>query len=414
MFKRHKLLFLTILIVFSSYSQEKQLNDSINQNILKEVIITGTKTIRNLSSLPLPALIITQKEIENSNSTRLSEILNEQAGLITIPDFGGGEGIQLQGLDSQYTLILIDGLPIIGRSAGTLDINRFSTGNIKQIEIVKGASSSLYGSEAIGGVINIITKRPVEGFDSDLSYYIGSNNTNDANLLVNYKKNKIGFTLFANSYKSDGYDLDENDELNTVDPFKNYTINSKATFDFSKKLSIAINGRYFDQLQDYIASTELLGESSIKEWNLSLTGNLKSNDKWNNSIELYKTNYYADEYLNTTDGGNYSSSFYDHNLMHIEFKSIYKTEVSNTYVFGVGYNNETLERTYFTTRPEFKSPYAFVQYDFKPKEKLNVIVGGRYDSHSEYKSQFSPKSAVGDASLLSPLILSNAIKKSSK
>ena len=188
MFKRHKLLFLTILIVFSSYSQEKQLNDSINQNILKEVIITGTKTIRNLSSLPLPALIITQKEIENSNSTRLSEILNEQAGLITIPDFGGGEGIQLQGLDSQYTLILIDGLPIIGRSAGTLDINRFSTGNIKQIEIVKGASSSLYGSEAIGGVINIITKRPVEGFDSDLSYYIGSNNTNDTNLLVNYKK----------------------------------------------------------------------------------------------------------------------------------------------------------------------------------------------------------------------------------
>ena len=394
MFKRHKLLFLTILIVFSSYSQEKQLNDSINQNILKEVIITGTKTIRNLSSLPLPALIITQKEIENSNSTRLSEILNEQAGLITIPDFGGGEGIQLQGLDSQYTLILIDGLPIIGRSAGTLDINRFSTGNIKQIEIVKGASSSLYGSEAIGGVINIITKRPVEGFDSDLSYYIGSNNTNDANLLVNYKKNKIGFTLFANSYKSDGYDLDENDELNTVEPFKNYTINSKATFDFSKKLSIAINGRYFDQVQDYIASTELLGESSIKEWNLSLTGNLRSNDKWNNSIELYKTNYYADEYLNTADGENYTTNFYDHNLIHSEVKSIYKPKANSTYVFGLWYNNETLERTYFTTRPEFKSPYAYIQYDYNPKDNLNVIIGGRYDSHNEYKSQFSPKSAV--------------------
>ena len=273
-----------ILIFISSNAQEKRLNDSLAPNNLNEVIITGTKTIRSLSSLPLPAQIITKKEIENSNSIRLSEILNEQSGLITIPDFGGGEGIQLQGLDSQYTLILIDGLPIIGRSAGTLDINRFATGNIKQIEIVKGASSSLYGSEAIGGVINIITQKPVEGFDSDLSYYIGSNNTNDANLFLNYKKNKTGFTLFANSYNSNGYDLNKNDELNTVDPFKSYTINTQASFDLSKKLSISANGRYFDQAQDYIASAELSGESSIKEWSISLKTNFISNEKWSNSF----------------------------------------------------------------------------------------------------------------------------------
>ena len=187
MLNKSQVLIFALLIVFSSNGQEKQRNDSIVENVLEEVIVTGTKTIRKLSSLPLPALIITQKDLENSNSTRLSEILNEQAGLIIISDFGGSEGIQVQGLDSQYTLILIDGLPIIGRSAGTLDINRFSTGNIKQIEIVKGASSSLYGSEAIGGVINIITKKPVEGFESDLSYYTGSNNTNDANFLMQKK-----------------------------------------------------------------------------------------------------------------------------------------------------------------------------------------------------------------------------------
>ena len=77
--------------------------------------------------------------------------------MITVPDFGGGEGIQMQGLDAQYVLILIDGVPLVGRSAGTLDLNRISVGNIKQIEVVKGASSSLYGSDALGGVINIIT-----------------------------------------------------------------------------------------------------------------------------------------------------------------------------------------------------------------------------------------------------------------
>ena len=172
MYKRLILLVTGFITIFSSNAQKQQVNDSINVNKLEEVIISGTKTIRNLSSLPLPAEIISQTEIENSNSTRLTEILNEQLGLITVPDFGGGEGIQLQGLDSQYTLILIDGLPIIGRSAGTLDINRFTSGNIKQIEIVKGASSSLYGSEAIGGVINIITKEPSEGLNADLNYLI--------------------------------------------------------------------------------------------------------------------------------------------------------------------------------------------------------------------------------------------------
>ena len=77
-------------------------------------------------------------------------------------NFIGGEGVQMQGLDSEYTLVLIDGVPLIGRSAGTLDLSRLSVGNIKQIEIVKGASSSLYGSEALGGVINIITDNLIE------------------------------------------------------------------------------------------------------------------------------------------------------------------------------------------------------------------------------------------------------------
>ena len=124
---------------------------------LKEVLITATRTERQLSSLPIPAQIITKESITKSGALRLSDILSEQTGLITVPDFGGGEGIQMQGLDAQYVLILIDGVPLVGRSAGTLDLNRISVGNIKQIEVVKGASSSLYGSDALGGVINIIT-----------------------------------------------------------------------------------------------------------------------------------------------------------------------------------------------------------------------------------------------------------------
>ena len=138
MIKRSIFCFIVILLSKSIMSQSVlSQNDSIKNN-LDEIIITATKTKRILSSIPLNASIIKKEEIERTSATRLTDVINEELGLMTVSDFGGGEGIQIQGLDSEYTLVLIDNQPLIGRSAGTLDLNRISVGNIKQIEIVRG------------------------------------------------------------------------------------------------------------------------------------------------------------------------------------------------------------------------------------------------------------------------------------
>ena len=171
-----RIIFILLLLVFSeSIASQQSVDtkiDSSNTENLEKVIITGTRTKRILTSLPLNAYIITKKDIQRNNSSKLTEIINEQTGLITIPDFGGVEGIQMQGLDSQYTLILLDNQPLIGRSAGTFDLNRITLGNITQIEIIKGASSSLYGNEALAGVVNIISEKPKEGFSGVISLSI--------------------------------------------------------------------------------------------------------------------------------------------------------------------------------------------------------------------------------------------------
>lgn len=88
------------------------------------------------------------------------EILIVQIGIIIVADESGFEGVQIQGISSDYILILIDGVPLMCRSAGDFDLRRLTVVNIKQIEVVKGPSSSLYGSEALRGVINIITEKP--------------------------------------------------------------------------------------------------------------------------------------------------------------------------------------------------------------------------------------------------------------
>ena len=191
---------------------------------MDEIMVSANKTEKPFVQLTVPAKIISKKEIESSGHSRLDEIISEQVGIITVPGFGGSEGIQLQGIDPEYTLILIDGMPVIGRVAGILDLSRISLGSVERIEIIKGASSSLYGSEALGGVVNIITNKPKsEGFSKKIYYQYGTYNTHDMLADISYKKNRFSVYGNINQYSSDGYDLVEGDGQNTVEPFKNLT-----------------------------------------------------------------------------------------------------------------------------------------------------------------------------------------------
>jgi len=364
-------------------------NDSIENN-LDEVIISGTKTIRVVSSLPLNASVINKVEIEKTNATRLSDVINEELGLITVSDFGGAEGIQMQGLDSEYTLVLIDNQPLVGRLAGTLDLNRVSVGNIKQIEIVRGPSSSLYGNNAFAGVINIITDEPKEGFNGNISSSYETHNTTDSNILLSYKNKDFNGSVFFNKYSSDGYDLIKDDGLNTVNEFNNNTVQIKLGYHISKKFKVRINARHFAQMIDNIAPNNLSGETFTAEDNINFTISHKS-DKFKTDFEIYFTSYFGDEFLDDELGNRFSESFYDHILLKPEIKTVYRIDNQKEFVFGLGNEYETLNRTYFEIEPKQNSPFIYFQYDYKPNEKINLILGGRFDKYKEYKSQISPK-----------------------
>ena len=388
-------LFLFQCQLLLSQTKENIVKDSTQVEELGEVIISATRAQRQLSSLPLPAQIVLSKEIQATNSLRLADILNEQTGLLTVtPISGQGEGIQLQGLDSQYTLIMIDGAPLVGRSAGTLDVSRLSVGNIKQIEVIKGASSSLYGNEALGGVINIITKSPKNGFDANFNYRGGTNNVHDIGTNISYQKDKFSITSFINRYSSNGYDLDTSDALKTVDPFENYTISTKFTYNFTQKTSLLLSGRYYYQLQDNIVSNEISGESNLNEWNTVLKLNHKYNEKWSSYFEFYATQYRAEEFLNDGVGDTFSQSDFNQLFVRPEIRATYNPTNKHSFIGGLGITHEKLDRTDFFGTPQFNSPYIYLQYDGHPTNALNVILGARFDNHSEYASQFSPKAAL--------------------
>jgi len=221
-------------------------SDSLSIN-LDEVIVTATRTPRLLGNVAVPASLVSSKTIYQSGSLRLNDILSEQTGIAVIDNFG--KGVQVQGLSSEYTLILLNGEPLIGRTGGVLDLSRISIRGIKKIEIIKGPSSSLYGSEAMGGVINIITDQGgARKFDLGLRY--GRFNTINGSIDFSRRINKLDLQVNVDYNKSEGYSLKPNAIQKTIEPFWRSTQQLIIGYVFNPKLKFSLSARHNNSFVD--------------------------------------------------------------------------------------------------------------------------------------------------------------------
>lgn len=381
-----------MIIGSASYSQSNI--DTISNTKLEEVVVTATKTLRQLSTLPMPAKLITKDEIAKSSSAKLSDILDDQPGIFIVPDFGGGNGIQIQGLDSQYTLLLIDGSPIIGRQSGTLDLDRISIGNIEQIEIIKGSSSSLYGTDALGGVVNLITSKTKDSISAEASYKISTFNTNDISVnLGKISQNGDNLNFYFNSFDSNGYDLNDDSILNTVEPYKSYT--GFLRYNFKKnKWSYFSSVRIYNENQNFTLNENSYGKNIINELGINSSINYIKNKNYKLIFENYYTNYKNDEEFRLNQNS-IEESFFNQSLFKSELRSIYTINKKNTLTFGLGFYSELLKRNNFNREEVSQNSFNyFVQYEGFIFENTNYVFGARYDQYDEYESEFSPRFAI--------------------
>ena len=133
-----------------------RLNETLIQ--LNNVVVTSTRNGYLLRDVPVATEVIGKKEITESGATTVNELLQQRAGVSTSTNVDGGAIFNMLGLDSRYILILKDGQPITGQFNNRVDLNHISTNRLKKIEITKGPGSAIYGTDAMGGVINIITE----------------------------------------------------------------------------------------------------------------------------------------------------------------------------------------------------------------------------------------------------------------
>ena len=386
-----------MLTTYFAFSQGQ--NDTILiDKDLQEVIISATKTSQTITQLPIPVVIISENEIKNFCSSKLHDVITAQTGIVSVTTQTGTEGLQMQGLDASYITILMDGFPIIGRSFGTLDLNRISVSDIQSIEVVKGASSSLYGSNALGGVVNLISKTDMnDGPIIKTSFKLATHNTTNASLIYQYKEGSFQISNAVDYYNTDGYDLIDSDLLSTVNPYSNYTFRSNLKFAISDKLSLKTNAHYYKQEQLNIAnesSSLLQGESKIKEWSAGASVKYLMCPHFSPELEIYKTNYRTDEFLNTEDGALYEENYFDHTLLQSELKSHFTYKGVNSIV-GLGITKDELSRRDFTNDATQDLKFIYGQFDATAFKKVNIILGSRYDNYANYTPVVSNKLALG-------------------
>ncbi len=170
------------------------------------IIVTATRTEIPLSDAIVPVTVITREDIELSLATDLAELLRFQAGIDLGRSGGPGQAtsIFMRGTESNHTLVLIDGIRINPGTLGGAAIQHISPEIIERIEIVKGARSALFGTDAIGGVINIITRRARDAY-VETSVGVGSFNTSSAYVSAGNRSDSGEFGITLNWQDTDGY-----------------------------------------------------------------------------------------------------------------------------------------------------------------------------------------------------------------
>lgn len=223
---------------------------------LNEVVVTGTGTINKLKNSPVAIDVISQRELQNTNIPTFENAMIALNPSMSFTPNAMGSYMQLNGLSNRYILVLVDGKKLGGDVGGNVDLNRIDMGNIKRIEVLKGAASSLYGSDAIAGVINIITNKPKDlvNLSTETRFSEYGQFTQNANLYLN-----VGGFSSSTSFQrnqADGWQLNKKEIINDkeVDTdkqamlrFYSDVFSQRFGYKATKELSMYVEGSLFDK-----------------------------------------------------------------------------------------------------------------------------------------------------------------------
>ncbi|MET4692509.1 TonB-dependent receptor domain-containing protein [Endozoicomonas lisbonensis] len=376
--------------------------------MMNQVVVTATKTENNLATAPASMSVISSEEIQSRPHTALNDIVAEAVGVESMKTGGraGRELISIRGMDSKYTMILVNGRKVSSSNAiirgNDFDYASIPQDNIEQIEIIRGPMSALYGSEAMGGVINIITKvpdnewrssisgdysRPTSGGDGGAEFMIGLNSGGaliDDELYMNFSINKSARDAWKpfDGDRSGVTALEERDTL-SLSGGLNWLINDRQTLDFDVSYSNDEREGLIESTINHNPTDQKVKRNSIAithggEWDWGDSQLRYSREEV--EIGEYDFGKFNRDYVTETNNavdGSVTTEINSHRLT--LGGEVRKIELDN--------KRDLLS----TGNARIQEQALFIQDEWSLNDDWMLTYGTRVDNHEEFGTEFSPR-----------------------
>lgn len=360
---------------------------------LEEITINSTRSSRTIEDIPTRVEFIAGEELSEKGNMKPGDIrmlLNESTGIQTQQTSATSynSSIRIQGLDGKYTQLLRDGLPLYSGFSGGLSLMQITPLDLKQVEVIKGASSTLYGGGAIAGLVNLISKTPEE---EELSFMINTTSAQGLDLSGFYsnRNEKVGITVFASYNKGTPYDPADIG-LTAIPEFERFTLNPKIFVYLSEQttinagLNIIVEDRLGGNI-DFIEGKQIVDpyfeknetERISSQFQLSHELSEKASFTIKNSLNFYNRSVEIPDFLFS---GNQASTFTEANISLVEENS--------EWIGGLNLWTDSFDQNEGTSSSNLSFSEAvvgaFVQNIWNVQPLWTLETGFRVDNHSDY------------------------------
>ena len=369
------------------------------ENLLDAVVVTGTRTPKTLMDVPVVTTVIPGREIERTGALTIADVLqSEIPGVEFGRQMDGQVVMNMQGMGGSDILFLIDGEKMAGESMNNIDYERLSMDNVARVEIVRGAGSALYGSNAVGGVVNIITKEADDPWSLDLNARYGSHNEQRYGATLGFDRGKFRSTTSASCKFVDTYYLESRDsaggvtERSPIYGGRNIHASQVFGYEFRPGLSLKLRGSFYHRERDYSPTRKNRYLDGSAGAILDYEAGKKARFRFSYAFDLYNKNNFYPVSGNTTQ--EYRNVY---NTAEVQFD--YRFTEKNVLTTGLEYFTESLLSNQFDTTETgdwmtygSHTAVAYAQHDISFRDRYFLVYGLRMDYNSQFRlPHLSPK-----------------------
>ena len=382
---------------------------------LNPVVVTGSGHHQRLKSTATPVRVLSSQEIHEQGISTFDGALTRMMPQASMAPNSMGTFLRLNGLGNKYILILINGQKLSGDISNNVDLNRINMARVKRIEVLDGAASSLYGSDAIAGVINIITDQPTQNLISVTSdmKISGHGVLTEAVSLDIYKNGFGSYTSFthdqANSYQNNDLEYvkgSDTETQKTIAPFftgyRSNIIGQKFTYALTQNLALNAGLDYSYKItdrpetrQDITGGTDYEMRYKGLRWNVGGIYKFSNRNSLQADFTVDRFRYGKEYDVETKDYaiGDYVLSK-KQRTMEGELKAILGLMANSTTIFGADWRKDYLTASSGNIDQDVYTLAAYAQHEHKLFKDFTATIGLRYTHHETFNNHLTPKATL--------------------